>query len=245
MPVITVLGMPAHVNQKNLGLLVKEIQRVVASVEGLGLKPEQVSVFFPVDRLLAGLGEELVAFVSGLFISEQRTTNVRMMLAVEIGETIQQFARKHVPICRLIEVFTDQYYQRVNPFYSYEFKDGPPPETPAEAFENEGETEPSIILTDSDQEMGIVESSDELILEDSTSDTVINIGEIMGGARSGSQQEIIFDTTEVYTVTPLDDNPKCPQCGDNMVVHDKTVYRCHSCGETLPLTHQGEGRRKG
>ena len=41
------------------------------------------------------------------------------------------------------------------------------------------ETEPTIILTDSDQEMGIAESSDELILEDSTSDTVINIGDIM------------------------------------------------------------------
>jgi hypothetical protein len=52
--------------------------------------------------------------------------------------------------------------------------------------------------------MGIAESSDELILEDSTSDTVINIGDIMGGARSGSQQEIIFDTTEEYAVSPHD-----------------------------------------
>src|SRR2546426_8314663 len=72
------------------------------------------------------------------------------------------------------------------------------------------ETEPTIILTDSDQEMGIAESSDELILEDSTSDTVINIGDIMapgkGGKAAGSQiemgnaatsdqQEIIFDTS--------------------------------------------------
>lgn len=94
------------------------------------------------------------------------------------------------------------------------------------------ETEPTIILTDSDQEMGIAESSDELILEDSTSDTVINIGDIMapGAAKSGAksgmssgsasalssgsasnvaptsdQQEIIFDTTEEqYTVSPHD-----------------------------------------
>jgi hypothetical protein len=90
------------------------------------------------------------------------------------------------------------------------------------------ETEPTIILTDSDQEMGIAESSDELILEDSTSDTVINIGDIMApGAKGGKnlssgsasalsssggslaptsdQQEIIFDTTEEqYTVSPHD-----------------------------------------
>jgi hypothetical protein len=66
------------------------------------------------------------------------------------------------------------------------------------------ETEPTIILTDSDQEMGIAESSDELILEDSASDTVINIGDIMGGKKAGAsqQQEIIFDTTEEYTVSP-------------------------------------------
>jgi hypothetical protein len=73
------------------------------------------------------------------------------------------------------------------------------------------ETEPTIILTDSDQEMGIAESSDELILEDSTSDTVIHIGDIMGGARSGSQQEIIFDTTEEYTVSPHDSEISDPE----------------------------------
>src|SRR5438093_8970129 len=82
------------------------------------------------------------------------------------------------------------------------------------------ETEPTIILTDSDQEMGIAESSDELILDESTSDTVINIGDIMapgaakgapkqpaglsssggsgiamgsGSAPNSDQQEIIFD----------------------------------------------------
>lgn len=97
------------------------------------------------------------------------------------------------------------------------------------------ETEPTIILTDSDQEMGIAESSDELILEDSTSDTVINIGDIMapGAAKGGKsgmssgassalssgsassvaptsdQQEIIFDTTEEqYTVSPHDSDPE-------------------------------------
>lgn len=69
------------------------------------------------------------------------------------------------------------------------------------------ETEPTIILTESDQEMGIAESSDELILEDSTSDTVINIGDIMGGGKS-EQQEIVFDTTEEFTVSPHDSDPE-------------------------------------
>ncbi len=70
------------------------------------------------------------------------------------------------------------------------------------------ETEPTIILTDSDQEMGIAESSDELILEDSTSDTVINIGDIMTG-QTKSEEEIVFDTTEEYqTISPHDSDPE-------------------------------------
>lgn len=43
------------------------------------------------------------------------------------------------------------------------------------------ETEPTIILTDSDTELGVGEATDELILEDVTGGTVINIGNIMGG----------------------------------------------------------------
>lgn len=71
------------------------------------------------------------------------------------------------------------------------------------------ETEPTIILTDSDQEMGIAESSDELILEDSTSDTVINIGDIMTG-QTRSEEEIVFDTTEEYqtTISPNESDPE-------------------------------------
>lgn len=68
------------------------------------------------------------------------------------------------------------------------------------------ETEPTIILTDSDQEMGIAESSDELILDDSSqADTVLNIGDIMTGAGS---DEIVFDTTEEFAISPHDSDPE-------------------------------------
>lgn len=68
------------------------------------------------------------------------------------------------------------------------------------------ETEPTIILTDSDQEMGIAESSDELILDESTSDTVLNIGEIMSPEK---QEEIVFsDSTEEFSISPHDSDPE-------------------------------------
>lgn len=69
------------------------------------------------------------------------------------------------------------------------------------------ETEPTIILTDSDQEMGIAESSDELILDESTSDTVLNIGDIMSPEKQ--QEEIVFsDSTEEFSISPHDSDPE-------------------------------------
>ncbi len=69
------------------------------------------------------------------------------------------------------------------------------------------ESEPTIILTDSDQEMGIAESSDELILDESTSDTVLNIGEIMSPEKQ--EEEIVFsDSTEEFSISPHDSDPE-------------------------------------
>ncbi|MHC4829333.1 MAG: MerR family transcriptional regulator [Planctomycetota bacterium] len=69
------------------------------------------------------------------------------------------------------------------------------------------DTEPTIILTDSDQEMGINESSDELILDESTSDTVLNIGDIMSPEKQ--EEEIVFsDSTEEFSISPHDSDPE-------------------------------------
>lgn len=69
------------------------------------------------------------------------------------------------------------------------------------------DTEPTIILTDSDQEMGINESSDELILDESTSDTVLNIGDIMSPDKQ--EEEIVFsDSTEEFSISPHDSDPE-------------------------------------
>jgi len=69
------------------------------------------------------------------------------------------------------------------------------------------ESEPTIILTDSDQEMGIAESSDELILDESTSDTVLNIGDIMSPEKQA--EEIVFsDSTEEFSISPHDSDPE-------------------------------------
>lgn len=75
------------------------------------------------------------------------------------------------------------------------------------ALKERHEAEPTVILTDSDQEMGIAESSDELILDESTSDTVLNIGDIMSPERQ--EEEIVFsDSTEEFLISPHDSDPE-------------------------------------
>ncbi|GIW71593.1 MAG: hypothetical protein KatS3mg102_1135 [Planctomycetota bacterium] len=75
------------------------------------------------------------------------------------------------------------------------------------ALKERREAEPTVILTDSDQEMGIAESSDELILDESTSDTVLNIGDIMSPEKQ--EEEIVFsDSTEEFLISPHDSDPE-------------------------------------
>ena len=90
------------------------------------------------------------------------------------------------------------------------------------------ETEPTIILTDSDQEMGIAESSDELILDESTSDTVLNIGDIMSPEKQA--EEIVFsDSTEEFSISPHDSDPEAaiptvevPSVGEELGISGET-----------------------
>src|SRR5204862_2727666 len=90
------------------------------------------------------------------------------------------------------------------------------------------ESEPTIILTDSDQEMGIAESSDELILDESTSDTVLNIGDIMSPEKQ--EEEIVFsDSTEEFSISPHDSDPEAaiptvevPAVGEDLGISGET-----------------------
>jgi hypothetical protein len=90
------------------------------------------------------------------------------------------------------------------------------------------ESEPTIILTDSDQEMGIAESSDELILDESTSDTVLNIGDIMSPEKQA--EEIVFsDSTEEFSISPHDSDPEAaiptvevPAVGEDLGISNET-----------------------
>lgn len=74
------------------------------------------------------------------------------------------------------------------------------------------ETEPTIILTDSDQAMGTEETGDELILDDQEGDQpVLNIDDIVEGGQAGvsleepDEEEAVVPTVEVPTLEDEDE----------------------------------------
>lgn len=63
------------------------------------------------------------------------------------------------------------------------------------------ETEPTIILTDSDQAMGTEETSDELILEDQEEPSVLNIDDIVAEEVGGEDEITLADEEEAVVPT--------------------------------------------
>lgn len=91
MPVLFVYGLPSSMNQEQLQALCYELRESVAGIKELENTKDQVSVFFPTDRMESGLGEEIIIFVDGLFAKKKRTNKVRERLAVVVVETTRRF----------------------------------------------------------------------------------------------------------------------------------------------------------
>jgi len=113
MPVLIVYGMP-NGEQRDLEKLIDWLQRAVGS--SLMLAPSEVSVFFPVDIVQRGLGEELVCIIEGLFERSERTPNVRQALSEIIRDELRTFARKYLPQCVKIEVMISRFNQNADGF---------------------------------------------------------------------------------------------------------------------------------
>ena len=107
MPIIIVYGFPKTARESEMEALIHKLQNAAASVYELRLSPGQVSVFFPVDLVQSGLGEELIATVEGLLARPERTERVRQELAEEITEILTEFARNHLGQCNLVETLVN------------------------------------------------------------------------------------------------------------------------------------------
>jgi hypothetical protein len=109
MPIIMVLGTPNEMDQRQLERLCLALRDATALITELNLTHDQVSVFFPPDRLTKGLGEEIIINVVGLFDKPERTPDVRKRLAEMLVKAAQFYLNEAGFFPQLVEAF-------VNPF---------------------------------------------------------------------------------------------------------------------------------
>ncbi|TAK57839.1 hypothetical protein EPO17_00860 [Patescibacteria group bacterium] len=93
MPILYVSGVTVTTSQANLEGLVKALQKVTS--EALGdITARQVSVFFPQDLCLAGLGEEIIVSIQCLRQKPNRTDDVLSRVAIKVAETVKIWFRE-------------------------------------------------------------------------------------------------------------------------------------------------------
>lgn len=102
MPVITIWGMPG--NTGHLAELTQSIKTAIENVPILGINSSDVFVFYPVDLLQEGLGDELNAQVNLLYILPERTSEVLQALRDAVIDCLQSFALDYLPQCTYVEV---------------------------------------------------------------------------------------------------------------------------------------------
>ena len=99
MPVIFVHGTPANVAGHTLEKVLEGLQRAVASIEELKITKDQVTVFFPPDRVEKGLGEELIVMIEGLYARPERTAGVLNRLAQKCAQVVHEHFRSALVEC--------------------------------------------------------------------------------------------------------------------------------------------------
>jgi len=97
MPVLTIYGMPAGLGTIRMSKLVSQLRDIVSSE--LKIPLDDVLVFFPVDLLQEGLGEELVCFVDGMFKIPGKTLDDRKKLTQAVCDHLSAFVRDDNYIC--------------------------------------------------------------------------------------------------------------------------------------------------
>ncbi|MDP2951047.1 MAG: hypothetical protein Q8N55_01550 [bacterium] len=106
--------MPDSVKEETLREITDSLVVDVSLIEELQITAEQISVFFPIDRMKWGLGEEIIVFVEGLFNYPQRTYEVRAGMAMAICRILKDY----FPDALLVECFVTMFNPCEGGFYS-------------------------------------------------------------------------------------------------------------------------------
>lgn len=98
MPHLRIYGIPPEATQVELETLKAMLQIALADMPALGIKKENVFIFYPTDRMAKGLGEVVVCDAV-LFDTPLRTRAVRREFAETVTLVIQQFFPESIVKC--------------------------------------------------------------------------------------------------------------------------------------------------
>ena len=101
MPVVRVAGSPCRDDYVFWRDLKARLQKTVASVKELKVRPEQITVLFPCDRLESLKADEIICTVEGLFERPERTDEVLERLSQALTDEL----RHAFPEAELVETF--------------------------------------------------------------------------------------------------------------------------------------------
>ena len=118
MPLLLVYGVPDGVD--GLPALTAILCSSVMQFPDFELTPDQVSVFYPVDRMQEGLGEELILIVDGFFKKPKRTPPMMDEWAKALCDHLRAFAQENIPYCKKVEVIMRVFDPHFNAFASWE-----------------------------------------------------------------------------------------------------------------------------
>lgn len=115
MPILIVYGIPTETDKKDLEIFSELMRQRVANIEALGIKKEQVSIFFPQDLMSQGLGEEIIIFIDGLTEKPERTEKVKKDLVLNLVDEAHQSFPKATLIECIIRPYTMSGFGKIEP----------------------------------------------------------------------------------------------------------------------------------
>ena len=100
MPILIVYGIPTETDKETLEIFSELMRQRTADIEELGIKKEQVSIFFSSDLMAQELGEEIIIFIDGLKEKPERTEKVKRRLVLNlVDEAHQSFPKATLVEC--------------------------------------------------------------------------------------------------------------------------------------------------
>ena len=117
MPIVDISGLSVNISQDLFRVMGLAMKRAIASIEELGITPDQVTVRFHKDMCEIYDVTEILVDVTKLFVKKGRTTKVKN----KVAEIVSKMMYSYFPTAK-VEGFVSSFDQRKEGFHCIERK---------------------------------------------------------------------------------------------------------------------------